>query len=89
METSENLSFEKQRAALIKTFLQAHYRKFLASNRTDAYDLHQSLDMPLEQFKISDVIELCAKAWNEVTSGTIRNCWLKTGILPTLDDGMK
>ncbi|CAJ0926576.1 12965_t:CDS:1, partial [Entrophospora sp. SA101] len=26
--------------------------------------------------------------WNEVTSETIRNCWLKTGILPTLDDAM-
>ena len=45
--------------------------------------------MPLEQFKISDAIELCAKSWNEVTSETIRNCWLKTGILPTLDDAME
>jgi hypothetical protein len=70
-------------------FFQAHYRKFLVSNRTDAYDLHQSLDMPLEQFKISDAIKLCANAWKEVTSETIKNCWLKTGILPILDDNME
>jgi hypothetical protein len=51
--------------------------------------LHQSLNTPLEQLKISDAIKLCAKAWKEVTSETIRNCWLKTGILPALDDTME
>ena len=32
--------------------------------------------------KISDSISLCAKAWKAVTSETIHNCWIKTGILP-------
>ena len=51
--------------------------------------MHQSLNIPLEQLKISDAIKLCTKAWKEVTSETIRNCWLKTGILPALDDTME
>lgn len=58
-------------------------------NRIDAYDLHQSLNTPIEQLKISDAITLCAKAWKNVTPETIRNCWLKTGIIPNLDDAME
>jgi hypothetical protein len=58
-------------------------------SRIDAYDLHQSLNAPLEQLKISDAITFCAKAWKEVTPETIRNCWLKTGILPNPDGAME
>jgi len=41
------------------------------------------LNIPVPKLKISDSISLCAKAWKVVTSETIRNCWSKTGILPT------
>jgi len=61
----------------------------LVRNRIDAYDLHQSLNTPLKQLKISNAITLCAKAWKEVTPDTIRNCWLKTKILPNSDDAME
>ncbi|CAJ0840602.1 6682_t:CDS:2, partial [Entrophospora sp. SA101] len=47
------------------------------------------LNTPIEQLKISDAITLCAKAWKNVTPETIRNCWLKTGIIPNLDDTME
>ncbi|CAB4484846.1 unnamed protein product [Rhizophagus irregularis] len=40
------------------------------------------LNIPVPKLKISDSISLCAKAWEAVTSETIRNCWSKTGILP-------
>jgi len=32
--------------------------------------------------KISNAITLCSEAWKAVTSETIYNCWIKTGILP-------
>ena len=73
----------------ILSFLQVHYRKLLVMSRIDAYDLHQSFNTPLVQLKISDAITLCAKAWKNVTPETIRNCWLKTGIIPNLDDAME
>ena len=41
------------------------------------------LNILVPKLKISDSISLCAKAWKAVTSETIRNCWSKTGILPT------
>src|SRR3954451_883602 len=52
----------------------------------DAYDIHQNLGTPLQKSKISDAITLCSHAWKEVTAETIKNCWLKTGILPTSED---
>ena len=36
----------------------------------------------LEDFTILDSIKYCSTAWNNVTSKTIANCWIKTGILP-------
>ncbi|CAH1768680.1 10629_t:CDS:2, partial [Entrophospora sp. SA101] len=55
----------------------------------DAYDIHQNLGTPLQKLKISDAITLCLHAWKEVTAETIKNCWLKTGILPTSEDTMQ
>jgi len=42
------------------------------------------LNIPVPKLKISDSISLCAKAWKAVTSETIHNCWMKTGILPSI-----
>jgi hypothetical protein len=42
------------------------------------------LNIPIPKLKISDSISLCAEAWKAVTSETIRNCWMKTGILPSV-----
>ncbi|CAH1769192.1 11800_t:CDS:1, partial [Entrophospora sp. SA101] len=39
--------------------------------------------------KISDAITLCSDAWKAVTAETIKNCWLKTGILPISEDSME
>lgn len=61
----------------------------LVKNRIDAYDINQNLGTPLQKLKISDAITLCSNAWNEVTAETIKNCWLKTGILPNSEDAMQ
>jgi len=42
------------------------------------------LNIPVPKLKIGDSISLCAEAWKAVTSETIRNCWMKTGILPSV-----
>lgn len=42
------------------------------------------LNIPVPKLKISDSISLCTEAWKAVTSETIRNCWMKTGILPSV-----
>jgi hypothetical protein len=51
--------------------------------------MHQNLGTPLQTLKISDAITLCSSAWKEVTAETIKNCWLKTGILPISEDAME
>ena len=51
--------------------------------------MHHNLDTPLQALKISDAITLCSNAWKEVTAETIKNCWLKTGILPISEDAME
>jgi hypothetical protein len=70
-------------------YFQAHYRKLLVKNRIDAYDMHQNLGTSLQALKISDAITLCSDAWKAVTAETIKNCWLKTGILPISEDAME
>jgi len=70
-------------------YFQAHYRKLLVKNRIDAYDMHQNLGTSLQALKISDAITLCSHAWKAVTAETIKNCWLKTGILPISEDAME
>jgi hypothetical protein len=42
------------------------------------------LNIPIPKLKISDSISFCTEAWKAVTSETIRNCWMKTGILPSV-----
>ncbi|GES91877.1 tigger transposable element-derived protein 6-like [Rhizophagus clarus] len=38
----------------------------------------------INSFKVRDSISLCTEAWKAVTSETIHNCWIKTGILPSV-----
>ena len=38
------------------------------------------------KLNIKEAIDYITEAWENVTQITIRNCWLKTGILPSYDD---
>jgi len=44
-------------------------------------DLQLSNSLP-DPIDIKKVIKYVARAWDNVTSTTIINCWKKTGILP-------
>lgn len=37
------------------------------------------------KINIKEAIDYIAEAWENVTQSTIRNCWVKTGILPSSD----
>ncbi|CAB4381270.1 unnamed protein product [Rhizophagus irregularis] len=37
------------------------------------------------KLNVKEAIDYIAEAWNSVSSTTIRNCWIKTGILPSSD----
>ena len=63
--------------------LQAQYRKRLIKKRIEDYDNELELNISVPKVKISDAISLCTGAWEVVTSETIYNCWVKTGILPS------
>jgi hypothetical protein len=41
-------------------------------------------DINKEKINIKEAINYVAEAWDHVTEETIRNCWKKTGILPSL-----
>ena len=43
-------------------------------------------DINKEKINIKEAIDYLADAWKNVTEETIINCWLKTGILPTLSN---
>jgi len=74
--------------------LQAHYRKLLLEKKISNYDSHISYLNPTssqnpnpaislsKSIDIMNVINFVKKAWDNVTSATIINCWRKTGILP-------
>lgn len=38
------------------------------------------------KLNVKEAIDYIAEGWNNVTQKTIRNCWIKTGILPSCDD---
>ncbi|GBB96268.1 hypothetical protein RclHR1_02710027 [Rhizophagus clarus] len=70
-------------AGIINSF-KAQYCKRLIKNRIETYDDEIELNIPVPKLKIGDSISLCTEAWKAVTSETIHNCWIKTGILPSV-----
>lgn len=55
----------------------------LVENRVEEYDLSQQLNTPIPSVNIRNAIDFVVEAWNQVDSVTIKNCWLKTGIIPS------
>ncbi|CAB5367834.1 unnamed protein product [Rhizophagus irregularis] len=43
------------------------------------------IDREKNKLNVKEAIDYIAEAWNSVSSTTIRNCWIKTGILPSSD----
>ena len=52
------------------------------------YNKSYFYDFYLDKLNIKEAIDFIADAWNNVTQTTIRNCWMKTGILPNSDDAI-
>ncbi|CAG8663439.1 1970_t:CDS:1, partial [Paraglomus occultum] len=57
----------------------AHYKKVFCEDRIDAFDTMNELP---KSINIKDAINFMSTAWENVTKETIRNCWMKTSILP-------
>jgi hypothetical protein len=55
-------------------------------NRVEEYDLSQQLNMPIPPVNIRNAIDFVVEVWNQVDSTTIKNCWLKTGIISPDDE---
>ena len=72
-------------AGIINSF-KAKYRKLLVKNRVEAYDLAQELNNKAAPVTIRNAIDFVVEAWDQVESATIKNCWKKTGILPSEND---
>jgi len=69
-------------AGVIHSF-KCKYRALFVQNRIKAYDdLQDGITSTLTAYTIYDALINAAEAWSNVSPQTIRNCWLKTGILP-------
>jgi hypothetical protein len=55
-------------------------------NRVEEYDISQELNTPIPPVNIRNAIDFVVEAWNQVDSLTVKNCWLKTGIIPPDDE---
>ena len=68
---------------IIRCF-KAHYRAKYIQQAIDRYDTGVT---PSEIYDINQlqVMQLADLAWREVDTTTIRHCWHKAGILPTMD----
>jgi hypothetical protein len=61
--------------------LTNNYKKLFCEDRIEAFDAMESDELP-KPINIKDAINFASIAWQNVTRETIRNCWMKTGILP-------
>ncbi|CAB5199979.1 unnamed protein product [Rhizophagus irregularis] len=62
--------------------MQAQYRKLYLRNWVKAFDNFNEHGTELDEIDIKKCIKYIARAWNNVTNDTIKNCWLKAGIIP-------
>ncbi|GBC21100.2 tigger transposable element-derived protein 6-like [Rhizophagus irregularis DAOM 181602=DAOM 197198] len=66
---------------IINSF-KAQYRKLYLRNWVKAFDNFNEHGTELDEIDIKKCIKYIARAWNNVTNDTIKNCWLKAGIIP-------
>jgi len=55
----------------------------LVENKVEEYDISQQLNTSIVPINICNAINFVVEAWNQVNSNIIKNCWLKTGIIPS------
>ncbi|EIN11808.1 DDE-domain-containing protein [Punctularia strigosozonata HHB-11173 SS5] len=60
---------------------KAHYRSAFIGRAIDRYDMGISPE-DIYDINILEAMRMAISAWSKVDTTTIRNCWLKTGILP-------
>ncbi|CAG8737359.1 5654_t:CDS:2, partial [Acaulospora morrowiae] len=68
---------------------KAKYRQLLCENHIQEFDKEMETGILPSKLSILDVIQMTATAWNKITTNTIKNCWIKTGILLLLYDNTK
>jgi hypothetical protein len=62
--------------------VQAQYRKLLLRNKVKAFDNYNEYGTKPIEIDIKKCIKYVARAWDNVTQSTVKNCWLKADILP-------
>ncbi|CAB5196963.1 unnamed protein product [Rhizophagus irregularis] len=60
----------------------AQYRKLYLHNRVKVFDNYNEYGTEPVEIDIKKCIKYVARTWENVTSTTIENCWLKADILP-------
>ncbi|CAB5298350.1 unnamed protein product [Rhizophagus irregularis] len=63
---------------------KAKYKQEFCKHLIRQFD--SGVDHVKNKLNIKEAIDYIAESWNNVTQTTIRNCWIKTGILPSCDD---
>ena len=51
-------------------------------NRVKAFDNFNEFGTEIDEIDVKKCIKYVARAWDNVTNVTIKNCWLKAGIMP-------
>jgi hypothetical protein len=69
-------------AGIIHSF-KSQYRKLFVRHKLQLLEERLENCDNFEEYNIKHAIYNVFDAWNNVDRNTIRNCWLKTGILPT------
>ena len=54
-------------------------------NRVKAFDNFNEFGTEIDEIDVKKCIKYVARAWDNVTNVTIKNCWLKAGIIPEYD----
>jgi len=70
-------------AGIIKSF-KAHYKWNYCRHILKLFE--EGKDINKEKVNIKETIDYLADVWENVTDETIFNCWVKTGILPSLTE---
>jgi len=65
---------------IIKSF-KAHYKQNYCCHILTLFE--ESEDINKKKVNIKEAIDYLVDAWDNVTSETISNCWIKTEILPS------
>ncbi|CAB5310037.1 unnamed protein product [Rhizophagus irregularis] len=69
-------------AGIIHSF-KAKYKREFCNHIIHQFD--RGINRETNKLNIKEAIDYIAEAWENVTQTTIRNCWVKTGILPSSD----